>query len=132
MLEATRLASLEHERAAFAWTSASRAKEANPGQYAEYVNLAKAAPSLIMGNGLMQTLAFFQAKGKEHHRQLSSHLFEWLHRRFPSQFGTGAGISFERIMKGLYGAPSSVYMQATQETLELLRWVRQFADALKK
>jgi hypothetical protein len=35
-------------------------------------------------------------------------------------------------MQWLYTMPSSTYMQVTREALAMLRWLRQFADALKK
>lgn len=42
---------LEQQRAAYAWNCVQNCSS-------DYVNLAKSAPALVMGNGLMQTLAF--------------------------------------------------------------------------
>jgi len=109
---------LEQQRAAYAWNCVQNCSS-------DYVNLAKSAPALVMGNGLMQTLAFFKSKNKNHHASLNRHIMEWLHRRFACQ------ADFTQIMPFLHGADSSVYRQATEETMELLRWLRQFAAAVK-
>jgi CRISPR-associated protein Cmr5 len=122
---------LEQERASRAWLAAERA--ATQKWRGEFENLAKAAPALIMGNGLMQTLAFFQSKGKDHHHALNEQIISWLAERFQ---GTGlipAGGSradFSTIMKTLYRAEPAVYRQATEEALALLKWIRQFASAV--
>ena len=96
---------------------------------------------LILGSGLMLTLAFLKAKDsgtKNHHGILLSHLCRWLGRtledaplddktRFPKE-GTA---DFKNVLEALNRAPSSLYMRATDEALALLRWIRQFADARK-
>lgn len=114
---------LDQQRAAYAW-------ERVQGCNSDYTNLAKAAPALIMSNGLMQTLAYYQDKGNVHHNALSRHLREWLKHRFPHQFD---GDDYGNIMQGLFNtAHAQFYRQATEETLALLRWIRQFAAAALK
>ncbi len=110
-------ATLDQQRAAYAW-------EHIQGCTKEYVNLAKAAPALVMNNGLMQTLAFYESKGKPHHRQLANHLNGWLHQQ---TYVSAA--SFDAVMTSLQSAESLRYRQATEEALALLRWIRQFAAA---
>lgn len=110
---------LGQQRAAHAWKSVQHCTK-------EYTSLAKSAPALIMSNGLMPTLAFYQAKGREHHKSLLEHLLVWLNIRFPSmQRG-----DFPSAMTFLHSVESSDYRRATEETLELLRWIRQFAPAV--
>ena len=112
--------SLDQQRAAYAW-------EKVQGCNSDYTNLAKAAPALIMNNGLMQALAFYQDKGKDHHLALSKHIREWLKVRFNTQF---TGSQYTEIMQGLFGCQEPCfYQQATDEVLALLRWIRQFAAA---
>lgn len=113
--------SLDQERAEFAWEKVG----SNPS--GDYVNLAKAAPALIMQNGLMQTLAFYQGKGDKHHTDLANHIMSWLHRR-----GLVSAADFTGVMKALHGSDSASYMQATSEALEILRWIRQYATARQK
>ena len=109
--------SLDQQRAAYAWKKVQGANE-------EYGKLAKGAPALIMNNGLMQTLAFYQDKAKPHHIDLNKHLIDWLTIYFDQQNKT---IAFETMMECLLKIDSKKYRQATEETLALLRWIRQFA-----
>lgn len=117
---------LEQQRAAYAWKSALECRTS------EYVNLAKSAPALIMNNGLMQTLAFYESKAKDRrendpHKTLTRHLCSWLVER---EFSRSKERSFADVMKDLYGSDSGEYRRATEEALALLRWIRQFASAL--
>ncbi len=109
---------LEQQRAAFAWTKVQ-------GCSKDYTNLAKAAPALIMNNGLMQALAFYQYKNKAHHLALNRHLCEWL-----SQRGIVQQAGYGDVMTSLHNADAAAFRQATEETLALLRWIRQFAAAI--
>ena len=111
---------LDQQRAAYAWQCVQCCN-------GDYTNLAKAAPALIMTNGLMQTLAYYQEKGKNHHLALSKHLREWLKCRFKQQINDS---DFSAIMQALFNtADASFYRQTTEESLALLRWIRQFAAA---
>lgn len=116
--------SLDQIRAAYAWTCVDRCSQ-------DYVNLAKAAPALIMSNGLMQTLAFFKAKGKDHHMALLDHMVRWLAR--PDVCGSFlVGHEFGPAMSSLSAGTSDQYLRATQEALAILRWIRQLAAAAVK
>ncbi|MCK6556858.1 type III-B CRISPR module-associated protein Cmr5 [Candidatus Binatia bacterium] len=112
------LKSLDQTRAAYAWQKVGERPDDR------YVKLAKGAPALIMSNGLMQTLAFFQSKGG-HHENLMRHVLEWLSTRAGQTFDT----DFSKAMKYLHSTGSEQYMRATEEALEILRWIRQFAAA---
>lgn len=118
---------IDQERAAYAWKNVLGCDD-------KYANLAKSAPALIMNNGLMQTLAFYKAKGKDkkddHHTNLLEHVCVWLCK---CGYGSQGDSSFGSVMKALYESPESVrYRRATEEALGLLRWIRQFASALVK
>jgi CRISPR-associated protein Cmr5 len=117
--------SIEKERAAFAWQKVQNCSN-------DYANLAKAAPALIMTNGLMQTLAFFASKKKPHHDRLNGHIFEWLKRRTDGSFKVSGNHQedFKEVMNYLNNSDSASYRRATEEVLALLRWVRQFASAV--
>ena len=120
---------LDQKRANFAWT---KTKDAVDGQFiGAYTNAAKSTASLIMSSGLMQTLAFLKSKGSNEHKALLSNLLKWLDIRFLTKNEDSAPPSFEAVMTGLYQSDSSTYMQLTSETMALLRWIRQFADARK-
>ncbi len=126
---------LDQQRAAFAWEKVKEAKsEGNKNRgdkksfdFSAYTNLAKSAPSLVMSNGLMATLAFFEQKSGEA-KALNRALCAWLKERMPGRFQDPG---YSSIMEGLHGLPSPDYLRATEEVLELLRWIRQFAPTLK-
>lgn len=114
---------LEQRRSEAAWRFAQAGVTHSP----QYKDLAKAAPALIMNNGLMQTLAFYADKNKDHHKDLASHLRRWIMVR-DGHPDNDPG--FQVFMDALLNANSSQYRQATEEALLLLRWIRQFAAAL--
>ena len=122
---------LEQKRSQAAW---SMAQEGIARARSHYTNLAKAAPALIMNNGLMQTLAFYQDKNKAHHNELAGQIRRWLLYRENPHAGDSVNLpadpGFQLMMQGLLAAESNKYRQATEETLLLLRWIRQFAAAL--
>ncbi len=126
--------SLDQQRAAFAWRKVTEARRAlSAKEFETYTNLAKSAPALIMGNGLMATLAFFEQKydekkGKDlHARELNRALCTWL----AEKTGAVTAPDYPAVMEGLHGADSADYLHATEEALEILRWIRQFAPTLK-
>lgn len=123
------ITSLDQKRAAYAWQCVQNVPN-------DYDKLAKAAPALIMNNGLMQTLAFYQDKGKtkegvmDRHHALNAHLMCWLGQQFGgTSFPLAQNASFGTVMPALYNARPELFRRATEETLALLRWIRQFAAA---
>ena len=119
--------SLDQERARFAWEKVQRQTE-------EYTKLAKGAPALIMQSGLMPVLAFYKEKNKAHHDALLNHLCLWLQSQFPQQIPSA---NFTQIMSALMGSQqgnatghAQFYRMATEESLSILRWIRQFAAAV--
>jgi len=119
--------SMEQKRAAYAW-------ERVRGRNKEYKNLAKSLPAMVMTNGLMQTLAFLEGKRsrkednkKDPHGELLRDVLGWLkERKHIDKDG------FEGAMQSLYEKESGEYRRATEEALEILRWIRQLADAAVK
>jgi CRISPR-associated protein Cmr5 len=114
---------LDQARAAHAWRCVS-ARRRSLNDFSDYKKLAKGAPALVMGSGLMAALAFWQSRGKQPAEALVQDLLSWLAERklLPAQF--------EPAMAELSGRTSAAqYMALTEEVLALLRWLRQFADA---
>jgi CRISPR-associated protein Cmr5 len=127
---------LDQKRAEYAWEQVSQT--AQNRIITDYTREAKGAPVLIMGSGLMQTLAYLRTKDKPQHLALLGHLCRWLgltlggtpitgQEPFPRELAA----DFSNVMAALHAAPSSLYLRATDESLALLRWIRQFADARK-
>lgn len=137
--------SIDQQRAVYAWQCVQGCNNDND----DYTKLAKAAPALIMNNGLMQTLAYYQDKAswdnkkqyfkKPHYNILSIHIRCWLAKQLGGSSLNGGGsfvrlpetetLAYEQVMESLLNATPSLYRHATEETLALLRWIRQFAAA---
>lgn len=111
---------LEQQRAAHAWKKAQ-------GRGNDYTNLAKGLPALVMNSGLMQVMAFLNAKSGAHHKQMEADLRDWLGRRFPVLKGD-FGTFMERVM----ASEPAVFQQITAEAMAWLRWSRQMAAAANK
>lgn len=107
------------EMAKFAWECAQRCIDKE-----NFVQLAKSAPALIMANGLMQALAYWESRGKEGGKHLVKIVSFWLTRQKEEDL-------FKTVMNRLNQMGSSEYAAATREALELLKWVKQFASALQ-
>lgn len=114
---------LDQKRATLAWGFAC----AGMGQHGkEYKGLAKGAPALIMNSGLMPTLAFYKGKGPAA-QQLLNDLLAGLTQRLAPQ---PAPRDFMAFMQMLQKGESRDYLRYTDEALELLKWIRQFVDAV--
>lgn len=119
---------LDQKRAALAWGYATAGMQQH-GK--EYKGLAKGAPALIMNSGLMPTLAFYSGKGRAA-QQLLDDLIRGLSQRLAGQdLKTGQGGQlFTKFMEMLQRGESRDYLRYTDEALELLKWIRQFVDAV--
>jgi len=119
---------LDQERAGYAWEKARDAKKVLPEkEFDKYRNLAKGAPALVMGSGLMATMAFWQSRGEAPAERLVADLLGWMADR-----RLVAGKQFAEAMAGMTKQSPANYLAATDEALALLRWLRQCADAIAK
>ena len=117
---------LEQQRAQFAWDAVNRA-HGSIRNFSDYKNLAKGAPALVMGNGLMAAIAFYKSRGNDHATQLMNDIRGTLARR-DGQKGIPP---FAEAMSCFQNMDSRDYMAATDEALAMLKWLRQFADAIE-
>lgn len=115
---------LDQKRAAIAWQYAT-AGMAQHGK--EYKSLAKGAPALIMNSGLMPALAFYKGKGPAAQHLLND-LMTGLIQRLAPQSAPRDFVSFMVILQKY---ESREYLRYTDEALELLKWLRQFVDAVE-
>jgi CRISPR-associated protein Cmr5 len=121
---------LDQQRGALAWSYASAGIAAHGKAYKV---LAKGAPALIMSSGLMPTLAFYNRDAKNQAAlQLLDDLIRGLSKRLNGQDvkrGQGQQL-FSAYMQALQRAESRDYLRSTDEALALLKWIRQFVDAV--
>jgi len=95
----------------------------------KYKALCKRAGGLVRNSGLLQTLAYFKAKGQKpsekHHEKLYKHIGGELCHRDLGILPEGSDL-FDYVRK------SSVpeYMYLTREVLLLLNWHKRLADTL--
>lgn len=119
----------DQQRAALAWGYAKGGMAQQYGK--EYKNLAKGAPALIMNSGLMPTLAFYNGKGKAAQHLLDDLIRGMSHRLAQQNLQAGqGGLLFTSFMESLQKCESRDYLRYTDEALELLKWIRQFVDAV--
>ncbi len=126
---------LDQRRAQFAWEAVNQARR-ELRNFREYRNLAKGAPALVMGNGLMSAIAFYESRKKKestvpHAAVLRDTILAWLVQRFKDDKAFHpVPKDFQTAMERMQGVSSAFYMQVTEETLAMLKWLRQFADAV--
>ncbi|MFA0731909.1 MAG: hypothetical protein LKKZDAJK_000899 [Candidatus Fervidibacter sp.] len=117
------LRTLEQERAQHAWSCVQEVKD-KPFA-GDYRTIAVKVPSLIVTNGLGQTLAFLKAKGKgepsNEHEILYRHLADWV--------GSKVHADGDLLNWLVNKADSQQYRLATMEALALLQWLKRFAEA---
>jgi len=110
---------LEQQRAAHAWQQIQLAM--NTAKQKELKSLARSAPASIQSNGLGQTVAFWKAKGEDHHRVLYAALESWLKEQLHFSASLLEWIASQ--------ASSADYRYATAEALAYLSWYKRFAEA---
>jgi len=91
--------------------------------------MAKGAPALVMGSGLMASLAFWHSRSgtnKKAGRALVDDILGWLAKRKITE-----SRDFTASMRHFAESDSIAYMHATDETLAMLKWLRQFSDAIE-
>lgn len=124
---------LDQQRAAYAWQAVKHAQQELP-KFGDFKNLVKGAPALIMGNGLMPSLAFYASRTSSNQKPaeaLNDAIRGWLARRFMTEAAfKPLPKNYADVMDRLLKAPAAFYMQATDEALAMLKWLRQFAAAI--
>lgn len=109
-------------RAVFAYEWVKSARQRN--FWDKYQKASRSAPALAMGNGLMQALLFLKDKD-EGAGQLAEDVLAWLEKQ---KLLTASG-DFSARLQELAGADAEQFLYATQEALEILKWIKQFAAA---
>jgi CRISPR-associated protein Cmr5 len=124
---------LEQERSNYAFESVSKIK-GKPFEK-DASSLISKLGTLILTNGLGNTLAFLFAKGKDHHLEVIAIISNWLFKqkgqKEPGFKRDNVKVKIEEIMRELVlNATVEQYMYYTEETLRLVNWLRRFSDAM--
>lgn len=121
------MATLEQLRAKYAWEKAKdNSLKEDKGK--AFKSLAKGAPALIMSNGLMPSIAFWWSKNENKQpecKQLVRIILGWLNER-----NIIKSSDFTEAMEDLQVKKQEKFREATEETLEFLKWLRNFASAI--
>ncbi|MBI5749396.1 MAG: type III-B CRISPR module-associated protein Cmr5 [Nitrospinae bacterium] len=122
------ITNLEHERAKKAWSCVNDVNSKEKDKFKkEYRSIVMKSPTLIIINGLGQTLAFLKSKGKNDENKPEEKLYRniesWIDKRVQ---WTASGELMEKIIS----LPNDKFRYATAETLSFLSWMKRFADAV--
>lgn len=121
---------LEQRRAAEAWSCVQYVnEEIEDRSFKEkYSSTVSKVPSLILTNGLGQTLAFLRSKDeKGPERRVYEDLQGWLFRGDVIKWGTA---SQPELIERVMDISSDKYRAVTMEALSFLTWLKRFSDAV--
>ena len=121
---------LEQKRAKYALDVIAKAKERdrekNGESYGRYV---RKLPAMILNNGLGQALAFLLADDEGKKQKASYHLYNDLNKWLCDEDNPRCVYKNGKLIESLMTGDRSQYLQAQDETLKLLVWMKKFADA---
>jgi CRISPR-associated protein Cmr5 len=118
---------LAQERAAFALEEVKKVHGTD-----KFDKLVAGLPAMILQNGFGQTMAFMLAKASKdgHFKETDSHyqafriMVAWLNKR-----SIVIGTKPSDFMKSLCEVPQDQYLQAQDEALQVLEWVKRYANS---
>jgi len=121
---------LEKGRAEFAYKCAKKASEKEfKKDYRSYV---KKIPSMILSNGLGQTLAFIKSKAK------NGNAYDFIYNQITDYMKSEHTTRIKmpdnenELVEWVIRMDSTTYRYITQEILAFFNWLRRFADGLIK
>jgi len=123
---------LEQERSNYAFECISKIKGKNFEKNAS--SLIAKLGTLILTNGLGNTLAFLFSKAKDHHLETIVIISNWLYKlegRKEEIKKDNVQQKIDQIMNDfVLDVYVEKYMYYTDETLRLINWLRRFSDAM--
>lgn len=94
----------------------------------DVANFVVGVPTLVLENGLGQTLAFLLSKQKTEHTNICDILRDWLGQEIQA-LQTKDNFSF---LQKLAVLEQHSYLRAQQEALALLQWLKRYARAFQE
>jgi CRISPR-associated protein Cmr5 len=138
MTKETIITKLEKGRAEFAYRCVEKAIEIfkdNSKKQKEYKSYARKIPTMILSNGLGQTLAFVKAKSEKGnaydliYKQLTEYIESENTIRITPEDKKEL-IEKNDLVEWVISCDSSKYRYITQEILAFLNWLKRFAEGL--
>lgn len=121
---------LEQKRAKYAIDVIAKAKKKDKVKSGEdYGRHVRRLPAMILNNGLGQALAFLLADDEGKNQKASWQLYDDLQSWLCKQENPRCIYENDNLIKSLMDNGRSQYLQAQDETLKLLVWMKKFADA---
>lgn len=118
---------VESGRAKFAYDAVEYLMKEHNATQEEVRSYIKRLPLMIQTNGLGQALAFYYSKEKEH-RDIYNQIAKWFS---PTEKHTFITID-EELIYAISQMNRRTYRVVTAEVIELLNWMRRFADGFLK
>lgn len=127
----SQITNLEHERAKEAWSCIDYVNKDmdDKGFKKEYRSIVMKLPTLIITNGLGQTLAFLKSKGKGDEKKPEEKVYQDIGDWLSKNKNINLNANVELIEK-VIALSSDKFRQVTTETLAYLSWMKRFADAV--
>lgn len=127
---------LEQNRSKYAFDKISEVKGKSFEK--DFSSLISKLASLILTNGLGNTLAFLFAKGKDHHLRVVYILSNWLINNSPIGKGNLRDLKPENVKDKtrdildtlVLNASVEEYIFYTEESIRLINWLRRYSDAM--
>ena len=128
---------LEQERSNYAFECISEIKKEKDKNFEKNASsLIAKLGTLILTNGLGNTLAFLFSKAKNHHLETIVIISNWLYKLEGQNKEVNSGNvkekeKIDQIMRDfVLDVDVEKYMYYTDETLRLINWLRRFSDAM--
>jgi CRISPR-associated protein Cmr5 len=94
----------------------------------KFAKFSAGLPSMILQNGLGQTLAFLLAKGKDEHKASLTIIIKWLGKDHEKILDSGPDQERQAVYE-LSKLPQQKYLRAQTEVLSMLEWLKRYANS---
>lgn len=121
---------LEKGRAEFAYKRVEEAKEKLKDKAKEYKSYSKKIPTMILTNGLGQTLAFIKAKAEKGNAYDLIYLQMTEYLKSDSTARIKMPSDKSDLTEWVISCDSTEYRYITQEILSFLNWLSRFAEGM--
>lgn len=116
----------EQQRSAFALNQIEKRFQVPVDK--ETANFVVGVPTMILANGIAQTMAFLLSKKKDQHLKTFAVIRTWLEQEIPA-LKQNADLNF---LKKFAELDQREYLKAQQEALALLQWLKRYVRAFEK